>query len=191
MAVELLASLAPEVETRVVEEVVGVGVLILTADGQYLSIREEKTKRKTNKVAGMISAPMETVETGEGEGQALERLFREEVVAAETNELIFIGRLCDVQLAPGVWLHAYLLLSTKPFKATTGENGQDVAQPTWRPINQVMEENTGIRFRPGVKELVKSYLTFASDPENFTPQIYFECEDKISPEEFDRLEASA
>lgn len=175
---------------EVAEVLAGVGALIVTPDGYFLSIEEGRTSRKTGKIKGMRSLPMETMEVGETHEQALERLFKEEVSAKELSDRIDPPKLCRVQLTPKVWLHAYLIPVNYRFQVEAGTH-KDALNPRWVHIDEVLNSDPENRqFRPGTREVVRSYLEFQQNT-NFRPRLFFRCEDEIPQEVFDKLEKQA
>src|SRR3989344_4633533 len=152
---------------EITENVIGVCALLVTSDFRFLTVQELKTKRSTGKIAGMRTAPMETVVDGESDDDAINRLFQEEVVLYGIQlTLDKKVLLCKIQLTKGVWLHGYLLQIEKPVLAAIGTEKHEVAGPFWTSIEEVLQSNPDDRqFRPGVRELVLSYLTFLESPE--------------------------
>ncbi|OGY10151.1 MAG: hypothetical protein A3A58_02500 [Candidatus Blackburnbacteria bacterium RIFCSPLOWO2_01_FULL_41_27] len=178
-------------EEEITENVIGVGVLLVTPDFRFLTVQELKTKRSTGKIVGMRTAPMETVIDGESDDDAIKRLFQEEVVLNEA-ELPLDKKvlLCKIQLTKGVWLHGYLLQIEQPVLAAIGTEKHEVSDPFWTSIEEVLQSNPDDRqFRPGVRELVLSYLTFLESPENFSPHLFFRTQGKVQDEVFDSLGA--
>ncbi len=178
-------------EEVITENVIGVGVLLVTSDSRFLTVQELKNKRSTGKIAGMRTAPMETVMDGESDADALKRLFQEEVVLNEA-ELPLDKKvlLCKIQLTNGVWLHGYLLQVEQPVFAAIGTENHEVSDPLWTSIEEVLHSNSDKRqFRPGVKELVLSYLNFLESPENFSPHFFFQTQGQMPDEVFDSLGA--
>lgn len=172
---------------EIAETLAGVGLLIITPNGYFLSIKEARTSRRTAKIKGMCSLPMETIESGETHDQALERLLKEEVSVKELSGRTDLTKLCRVQLTPGVWLHAYLIPVNLRFQAEAGTH-EDALNPKWAHINEVLNSNPNDRlFRPGTREVIESYLESQRN-NNFQPGLYFRCEDEISQEVFDELE---
>lgn len=176
-------------QPEIVELKRGVGVLLITPDGDFLTVEETSTNRHAAKVKGMRSLPMETLETGEMDADALYRALGDEEVKSEVfnKELKPQAKLCAVQIAPGTWLHTYLITVPSIFKVEPG-NAPDVVNPGWNHINEVLKSNPKDRkFRPGNREVIKSYLEFRRN-NNFQPRLYFRCEDEIPQEVFDELE---
>lgn len=167
---------------EIIEEVVGVGALIVTPNDLFYSIRETRTNRKTGKVKDMISAPMETVEPGESLEEAMGRLFTEEVGLPANVSLLPRGKICRIQLTPRVWLHAYLFTTEQTFEIRPG-TAADVADPAWRSISQVLDEMRE-RPRPGLREFIKSYRAWQKEGTGFWPHFYTFCQDQVSEEEF-------
>lgn len=167
---------------EIYEELSGVGAFIVTPDGLFWTVVEKNTRRKTNKMAGMVSTPMETIEQGESHAQAFTRLFSEEVVTDIISDPKPDIKLCQVQLSRGVWLHVYLVNVDNPFTPTT--NWSDVSNSDWQNINHVHLPSNNVRFRPGVKEIIESYKDYLIEGHEFQPIVHFSCQDKISEEEF-------
>jgi len=70
-------------KSEAITHISGVGALIVPTDiigNSFVTIVEQDTKRNKNKLRGMRSLPMETVEKEENHRQAIKRLFTEEVV---------------------------------------------------------------------------------------------------------------
>lgn len=175
-----------------VEHVVGVSPFIITPDGFFVTVEELRTKRLTGKTAGMRSAPMETVQPGETDQEALERLSGEEVTVPELSGVKPGPLLCRVQFRPGVWLHAYLFWGHKNFSIKLGSETDEVARPDWTRIEDVLTSKPSERrFRPGIREMVKSYIAYLEEGENFKPRVFFSCEDTVPEEVFDELERRA
>lgn len=158
-----------------VERLSGVGALIVESGNQirsFLVIQELRSNQRTNKLAGMLSLPMETMEEGENYVQSLRRLFKEEVVIGSCNEEE--GReLCICELLPGVVLHAFLFESTKEDLIQPGSFIDEVSNVDWIRLEEVMNTSeNSLRFRPGVYEVVKSYFDLQNDPAKFKPPVF-------------------
>lgn len=173
---------------EIIETLAGVGALIITPDGYLLSIEEGRSSRRTGKIKGMRSLPMETTEDGETHKKALERLLKEEVSAEELSDCTDSTKLCRVQLAPGVWLHAYLIPVNHRFQVKAGTH-KDALNPKWVHISKVLNSDPkDRRFRPGTREVIESYLEFHQN-NTFQPGLYFRCRDEIPQEVFDELDS--
>ena len=136
----------------------GVGILIVTSDGKFLSIEEKTSNRKTGKKKGARSFPMETVQGGESYQQALKRLLQEEVVL-DSVAINSLKKLCQVEIRNGVWLHSYLLHLPKSITIPVGSS-TDVTDPVWVDIDQVLKNGQGLTFRPGVRETLLEYKRY-------------------------------
>jgi len=70
----------------------GVG-LILTArsTGRMLVLKELKSKPEIEKIAGMVSFPLETMKNGESKEAAISRLVDEEIGSAISEKPVFFG----------------------------------------------------------------------------------------------------
>lgn len=159
------------------------------------SLLKEKKKlqallflRKTLKTRGMISAPFETVKTGETYEQTVVRTFREEIVTGFPTPQLG-PRLCSMCFSEGIWLHAYLVEVEERFDVTTGHGGEDIEPYGWIHINFAENAPRGL-FRPGNREIVKSYRVYQREGENFKPRIYFATVDHITEEEYRAAESS-
>lgn len=158
-----------------VEQLSGVGALIVESGNQdrsFLVIQELRSNQRTNKLAGMLSLPMETMEEGENYVQSLRRLFKEEVVVDSYSEEKGI-ELCICELLPGVVLHAFLFETTKEGLIQVGSFVDEVSNVDWIKLEEAMNtpENS-LRFRPGVYEVVKSYFDLQNDPVKFRPPVF-------------------
>lgn len=163
--------------SEIEERTTGVGALIVVADTHrpdFLTIEETRTKRSSGKLKGMRSLPMETVEDGETHQQALARLLQEEVrlnTVCLAGELIRL-KLGRYELTPGVVLHAYVIEAPRDSGISVG-SGVDVQRPEWTSIEEVLATSRGsLRFRPGVKEIITTYLDYLQDKESFQQVIY-------------------
>lgn len=177
-------------EKEITENVIGVGALVVTPDFQFLTVEELRTKRSTRKIAGMRTAPMETVFAGESDDKALTRLFQEEVVFNGTSlPLDKKVLLCKIQLTRGIWLHGYLLQIEQPSSVVIGTEGNEVANPVWTNIDEVIysDPNEWL-FRPGVRELILSYLNYLANPQHFSTQHFFQTRGEVPSIVFDFLE---
>ena len=164
------------------EVVAGVAVFAVTPDGCFYAVRERRTKRKTLKIKGMLSAPFETVEAGETYEQAVARTFKEEIVTGLPTPQLG-PRLCSMCFSEGVWLHAYLIEVDARFNATTGLGGEDIEPYGWVHSSLVENAPRGL-FRPGNREIVASFRAYQQEGENFKPRVYFTTSDYITEEEY-------
>lgn len=176
------------------ERVSGVGVLIIPDKNppeRFLTLVELHTKRSTNKLRGMQSFPMETIEDGEDHQQALIRLFEEEVRLdglLSPQNLTQI-KLCRAELTPGVVLHTYLIELDKEPKIKLGTASGEVIDPRWTPLNEVVTTPNSLKFRPGVFEAIRAYRAYQTSPEAFEPATfrYIELRDNVPKEIFDLI----
>lgn len=193
--------------TEITERIAGVGAFIVRRGSprHFMAIIEARGKRVTNKLAGMVSAPFETVEPGETHRQALERALHQQGNAGQ-EELVIVGggilipdsldesKLCLVQLSPDVWLHAYLLEATPDLAVRRGIGDDMAGQPEWVGIDEVLRTEDGsnrFRFRPGMIEIVKSYLTYTRDRSGFERMVYHKPVNLVPSSVFDMIEAGA
>lgn len=173
----------------------GVGALIVCED-YFLTIEELYLNRSTQKIPGMRSIVYETVEPGESDQEALVRALTIE----ELNLGPFINGqnlaenpLCRVQLNPGIWLTAYLLPLKVPmsFDLAIGTAISEVARPNWDRIDSLMESPIGAgKFRPGNREVMRTYLRRLFNEYEREVDEYLDIEDRISEHRFNYLEAS-
>ncbi len=177
------------------EQVAGVGAFIVVPsipELGFLTIEEQSSKRLTNKLKGMRSLPMETIEIGENHQQALERLFREEVripVISHPDNLTRL-KLSTCELTEGVILHAYLIElapTLHPF-GEIGSHKDEVGNVDWTNTMDVLMAKGSLRFRPGVFEVVSSYIGYRARPETFTPFVYTRLRDQVPMGIFDLME---
>lgn len=170
-------------------EIAGVGAFIVNKanpDQGFITVQESITKRKTNKLAGMRSYPMETIEPGENHDQALQRLFQEEIFIEPTiySPKIKLGQFT---LLPGVSLHTYLFEIGSDITIAVGSAAKEVKDPRWTTFQEVLEAPFGT-FRAGVYETVVGYLAYLRDPVNFQIGTYARLRDWIPDEIFDFME---
>lgn len=186
-----------------VERLAGVGAFIVKEGNPnlFLAITEGHFNRLTNKIAGMISAPFETIEEEDDRDhkRALERIFKKVGYKGEEELCILQGdiklpeelekaKLCIVQLTKGVWLHAYLLHASADLAVGRGKEADVMDEPQLVSVDEVLNFERGdnrFRFRPGMVEIVRNYLSYLADPENHIPQIYFEPVNSIPTSVFD------
>ncbi len=178
---------------EILETIAGVCALIVTQGGLFVAVQETRHSRITNKVPGMVSAPMETVKPGETHQQALKRLLEEEVKVIGLENPQARVKLCQVQLSPGVWIHAYFLEVREQLPLESGNDG-DTINPQWMNMNKIMETdpNKG-RFRPGMREIAQSYLTRLQCLQNggvYESGVYFVPQGSVPEEVFSQIEAN-
>lgn len=177
-------------KTEARPEIIGVGAFIVNPDipsKGFIALQELITKRSTNKLAGMFSYPVETIEPGEDHNQALLRLFKEEIHIQPPLILPKI-KLGQFLLLPGVSLHTYLFEVKSDVTIAVGSTPQEVKNPRWMTFQEVLAAPLG-RFRAGVYETVTEYLTYLQDPDNFHINTYVRLRDWISEEVFNLMEA--
>lgn len=164
------------------ERVAGVGALVIRGDGWqdvlsrcFLTVRELCDKRASNKLAGMLSIPMETVEPGEDLTSALGRMFEEEVVidGLDRDALESRIKLCKCELRPGVALHTFLITPQRKIRIQIGSHPEEVNGASWTMISDVVSSYVRpYEFRPGVYESIQSYIRFLNDPNRFETQFF-------------------
>lgn len=179
--------------TETSTEKTGVSALIISGD-HFLTIEECHLSRLTQKIPGMRSMVYETVKPGESDQEALVRaLTVEELQLGEfINGQDLVNKpLCKVQLNPGIWLTAYLLSIKIPmdYPLEIGNAEGEVIEPGWNRISIVVATPKGSeRFRPGNREVLKSYLDYYKYRDNFV--FYNDIEDRIPESRFDQLESN-
>lgn len=173
-------------------EVAGVGAFIVDAQNPlrgFVTVEEMTTKKKTNKLRGMKTYPMETIERGEDHNQALDRLFQEEVTMTPTLALTRI-KLGQYELIPGVMLHTYLFEANSDVMALIGSASSEVRDPKWTTFEEVKSASIGA-FRAGVYETVMNYLDYLRNPRNFQTRTYINLRDRIPQEVFEFIAGGA
>lgn len=184
----------------------------LYPEEQFLVLYENELKRATNKVPGMFSPVIETVNQGESHPQTLERAIYEELTQEHYKHLLPTTqdeldryKLCEIDLPPNARLYAYLIEAKNPkfyydlyakmlpkFPGTIpgqivyfnperpreiGVKRFEVEATNWANFSDVLASETNpdkyrFMFRPGVLEVVKSYLQRLKNPNSFVPPHY-------------------
>ncbi len=150
----------------------GVGALVVIPERmEFITITELDTNKPTNKLAGQISVPMESVELGDrGRRPAWRKLFKEEIQPVNFNpekiNQIFLGQF---ELVPQVMVHVRAFLISPEAKIVLGSATSEVTDLRWRGLNEVLDEPKGsLRFRPGVREVVETFcFRYLSNPAQF------------------------
>lgn len=146
----------------------GVGALIVTSSGLFLSVEETTTSERTVKEEGSRTPPMESTEPSEDQFTTLRRVFQEEVIPPEGFHLRYRGPLCDVIITGDTLVRMFLFESEFPFQATVGQNEKDVRNPRWLRLKDPLEHPLGNRdFRPGVRETIQAYKCLLEDPRSY------------------------
>lgn len=173
------------------------GVAAFIAAPKYyrvLTIEELQTKRSTNKIAGMRSIPMETVEPGESYEDALRRLLEEEVmielgVNYSTSRLLSTCELCVFQMIPNVWVHTFFLGTAGTHMTRVGSEAKEVANPKWEHVRDILDHDLGSRlYRGGNRESVWSFLREMRNELYPRPDIYEKITDRVPAWVFDEIE---
>ena len=173
----------------------GVGALIVIHEKQqFITIVELHTNRPTNKLAGQISIPMESVELGErGRRPAWRKLFKQEVKSVNFNlkkiGQIFLGQF---ELVPEVMVHIRAFIVSSEVKIVLGSETAEVADLKWCRFDEVLSEPKGsLRFRPGVREVVETFrFKYLANPAQFRAGIcrYQELQANIPQGAFDLVD---
>lgn len=144
-----------------------VGVLIVCRD-EFAVVTEANTSRKSVKLAGQQTYPMETVKDCDQDDLAtLIRACREEVkLDVSRGGLVFLN---VVETRPGVELRNYVVKIPSKSLIGRGDFIDEVSAVDWVSLNEVISSRGSLRFRPGVHETVTDYFRHLSDPERFQP----------------------
>lgn len=144
-----------------------VGALIVCGD-EFAAVTEKNTSRKSVKLAGQQTYPMETVEDYDQDDWAtLIRACREEVkLDVNKEDIIFLNA---VETRPGVELRNYVVKIPSKNLVGSGDFIDEVSAADWVSLNEVISSRGSLRFRPGVHETVADYFRHLSDPERFQP----------------------
>ncbi len=177
--------------------IAGLGLVIVTQnslDRGFISLTELRSKRSTHKVAGSITIPMESRESGETPAENLARLTTEEIQLRNFSynpEQVLSQKLCTCELRPGVIVPMYLLEVSSATDVIPGSESQEVAGLRWTQFTEaVASPQNDLRLRPGTREAVWSYLTYWRNPADFKPLVYSyeQLTDHIPSEIFDQIE---
>ncbi|MBI2021290.1 NUDIX hydrolase [Candidatus Daviesbacteria bacterium] len=139
----------------------GVGALIINPEGKFLTVRENHSRFDNQKIIGMLSFPMETVESLETHQEGMQRLLMgEEIGRVEVYETSLVQRpLNKIQLNPGIWLYTYLLYS-KNNLVHPGE-AKDVSDISWHDLDPPLR----------VIDYIISLRSLDSLPEDLDPTV--------------------
>lgn len=173
----------------------GVGALIVIPEKQeFITIVELHTNRPTNKLAGQISIPMESVEFGDKGGRrpAWRKLFKEEIKPVNFNPKkigqIFLGQF---ELVPEVMVHFKAFIVSPEAKIILGSEVTEVTGLKWREFDEILSEPRGsLRFRPGVRDAVETFcFEYLPNPAQFRSRIcrHDQLQDKIPRQAFDLI----
>ena len=136
--------------------VYGVGLLLFEPTGKLLVLRELESKPYYNKKAGMLSPPLETIEKGETNRQAVQRLIYEEIGGSvEEKPCFFESFLIKLSKEFSVRLHVYRCNTQKEFVAYP--NDTDIEYYGWMHPYEILELATQKRRRE-VEPILLSYL---------------------------------
>ncbi|MFA5932536.1 MAG: hypothetical protein WCV81_05215 [Microgenomates group bacterium] len=147
-----------------------VGALIVCG-GEFAAVTEENTSRKSVKIAGQQTHPMETIEDFDKDDSAtLCRACKEEVKLIINPENFVL--LNSVETRPSVELRNYFVNISAKDLVGRGEFIDEVSPVEWLPLQEVISSKGSLRFRPGVFETVSDYMRLQSNPSNFKPGEY-------------------
>lgn len=178
----------------------GVGALIVIPDRQQLlTIVEKDSNRPTNKLAGQIAIPMESMEPVDRDlRRAWRKLFKEEIkpVNFEPRRIdqilldkIFLGQF---ELVPQVIVNFRAFIVSPEVKIVLGSATSEVTDLKWRRFDEVLDEPKGsLRFRPGVREAVEIFcFEYLPNPAQFQAGIlrHNKLQDNIPQEAFNLIE---
>lgn len=164
--------------------------IVLPIHHKVVTIEELHTKRSTNKIAGMRSIPMETIEPGETHEEALIRLLKEEVRAEPLCNMhnLIRTKLTAFQMIPDVWVHTYYLEASYHTQISLGSEAKEVANLKWENIRDLVTHDIGSRqYRGGNRESAWSFYRWWRSYS--IPDIYPEITDRIPNRVFDDIEA--
>lgn len=179
------------------DRIAGLGILVVVPEEPgrgFASLRELRSRRSTNKLAGSMTVPMESVEVGETQAQALERLTREEIQLRDFTYdpgRVLNSRLVTCELRPGVWVPMYLLQVPSRVDIIVGSEAHEVSDLRWTPFEEITEAPASdLSLRPGTREAVLSYLDYLRNDGGFKPAFYryLELGDRIPDAIFDLIE---
>lgn len=175
----------------------GVGALIVAPRAPelgFVTIQELATKRSTNKLAGMITFPMETIEAGESHQDAMVRLYQEELrltpaVARDDLTKILLSR---IELTPGAVCYVYLHeVEPGVLLGVGGSTDQEVSPPKWTPFRDILNTKGGAySVRGGVRESVLDFIDRRNNPNIYQLKLhrYFELFHHVPAYVFDLIE---
>lgn len=146
----------------------GVGAVVLFGDN-VLTLKEKQDKPYANKLAGMRSIPMETLESGESHEQGMHRLHIQEGRPSLNGHGPLGIYLGDILIAPGVPLHAYLQEAISP-DLIPGSEQDEVGDYNWTPVNELLSIKPGdLSWRPGAVEALELALKARSSNGEYQP----------------------
>lgn len=155
----------------------GVGALIIDPETfLFLCITELHVNKGTNKLAGQISIPMESVEhTDRDRRRAWNKLFTQEIKPVnfdprKTNQ-VFLGQF---ELVPQIFVHCRVFIIPHDAQILLGSEKAEVTGMQWYSFDEILRQPKGsLRFRLGIREIVKTfYRDFQQNSAEFKPVIY-------------------
>lgn len=154
----------------------GVGALIIDPETfRLLCITELDVNKGTNKLAGQISIPMESVEhVDRDRRRAWKKLFIEEIKPVnfdprKTNQM-FLGQF---ELVPQIFVHCRVFIMPHDAQIKLGTKKAEVTNMQWYSSDEILRQPRGsLRFRSGVREIVETfYRDFQQNTARFKPVI--------------------
>ena len=134
----------------------GVGLLLFDPQGKIFILRELQSKPHYNKVAGMLSPPLETVEQGETNPLALKRLVYEEIgVSIQYSPKFFKEILIKLSKKYSVKLYMYTGNVKKQFIGKP--NDTDIEYYGWMKPNEILNLKPNEK-RIEVDTIIQLYL---------------------------------
>lgn len=115
----------------------GVGLLLLSNKGRLLILKELESKPIIQKVEGMLTFPLETVELHEGHSDTLERLLTEEVGTVTMHALRQLQSFEFIHPDCKVRIHMYSAKVNAEFVAEPADS--DVIHHGWMTPIQLLE----------------------------------------------------
>ena len=138
------------------EVVSGVGLVLFDLIGRILLLKELKSKIHYCKVAGMLSVPIETIEEGESNDQALRRLIVEEIgVPIEAKPTFFKELMIKLNGTFTERLYVYTGMCEESFVARPTDT--DIVYFGWMFPRQIMNLPLGQK-RVEIEPILRSYL---------------------------------
>lgn len=163
----------------------GVGVLIIY-ESELAVVKETRTSKRSVKIEGQQTFPMETVEEFDEDDYAtIKRACSEEIAVSDGGVRVIIP-LNIIETRPGVQLRNYAVEVSSKDAVRRGSFVDEVSDIEWISLEEVVRFKGKLRFRPGVYEAVNDYRWMRMSPENYRLKKYnsLELADKIPADVF-------
>ncbi|TSC75324.1 MAG: hypothetical protein G01um101430_531 [Parcubacteria group bacterium Gr01-1014_30] len=131
----------------------GVALIVRNQIGLILVLRELETKPEIGKHAGMFSIPMETVEPGEHDVQAIKRLIEEELPGLISKIKVVQTRFGLYRVGHRTWATLYTATASDdslPDPQAVGVAGHQWVSPP---------EALALHLRRGAREMIEDYIS--------------------------------